>query len=1158
MLSKIISRIRRKLQTERLLKGAAIVAGSLLAISLLASLALARSNFSDDAIFWIRICGAAGILVLLYRFLVRPSLRPPTAKQVARFVEERNPELQERMSTAVELEGGTSNVHPEIRQLIIHDARKRFQRIPQPRFYFPRASLSSLAGALIAVLVFGILYWSGPGAYNYSLSRLLGALDDEATPLYSIQVNPGSVKIGKHADLEVQASLHGFSADSVKVFVQYSGQPQWEEAKMLPDSRSGGYSFLFFDVREPFLYYVEADGIRSDQFKIQVSEIPRVLEMKVRLEFPKYTGLDPLVLEEEGDIRALKGTRAHFTIKTDQPIQAAKIQLDSGADVELQVAQPRLLEGEIKIDKDDFYRIHLADLEGVWNPGSDEFLIQALEDQIPILSFTIPGRDRKVTNLEEIFVEAKAEDDYGIRRLSLIYSVNGAEEQEVKLDHPRYSRSFKTSHTFYMEEFELLPGDFVSYYAKAVDAVSSSATDLYFLEVEPFEKEISQGQQGQQGQGQESIKLAKQQKDILVATFKLEQNRSRIPANELEENGQTLALIQQQLQIQAQTIIDRIQRRGAAASDPRFQEMVEYITTAIGHMEPAHDFLNELKTSEAIPEEQKSLQNLLRAESLFNEIQVSFSQSSSSSSSAEDLADLVDLELDQTKNQYETLQQNRAVRQEQALDEALEKLKDLAKRQEQQVERQKRQGRRSNSSAGGNMNQDQLIEEAEELARELERLSRHKRDPQLAESARQLRQAIRDMRRAQAGSRSEQEAQMRAQQALDQLKKAQQSLGQQRENQLQQSMENLQQQARQLQSKQEEIIEKTQRLRKQLESSQFDSDFNRQRLELRRLKNESQEDIQKLESDLHQAARQMASKEPDSAKSLKSAALSVRDERIADQMRGAGEFSRQLMYQQAESLERLVKSDLEDLSEKIDQAKQAMGTGPQSDDPMERLQRAQNQLNSAIEDLESLRQRAQSAQGQAEQGQQQQGQEPQQTGRQPGQQDQPGQQQGEQGQQQGQEGRPQDQQGRQQGEDSRSSQSPSQSGQEGPTNLAGPAPNRAGIDPRRINRELGERRRDLEQVRQLLKGQPELARDIDQLLRRLRRLDAKRLFNDPQELARLQSQIIQGLQQLELEINRALLENAQDRLRLANPDEVPPQFRSRVEEYYRALATRKQ
>ncbi|MEE8584192.1 MAG: DUF4175 family protein, partial [Acidobacteriota bacterium] len=531
MLSKIISRIRRKLQLERLLKGVAVMAASLLAVSLLASFALTRSNFSDDAIFWIRLCGAAAMLVLLYRFLLKPSLRPPTPKQVARFVEERNPELQERLSTAVELESGPSPVHPEIRRLIVDDARQKFQRIPQPRFYFPRASLSSLAGVLLAVLVFSLLFWGGPGAYNYSLSRLLGALGDEAAPLYSIQVSPGSVKIGKHADLEVQASLQGFTAESVRVFVQYSGQPQWEEAQMLPDPPSGGYSFLFFDVREPFLYYVEADGIRSDQFEIQVFEIPRVVELKIRLEFPKYSGLAPLVLEEEGDIRALKGTRAHFTIQTDQPVQAAIIRLDSGADIELQAAQPRLLEGDLKVEKDDFYRIRLADLEGVWNPGSNEFLIQALEDQLPILSFTIPGRDRKVTNLEEVFVEVKAEDDYGISRLSLVYSVNGAEEQELKLDHPRYSRSFKTSHTFYMEEFGLQPGDFISYYAKAVDAVSSSATDMYFLEVEPFNKEISQAQAQQGQQGQESIKLAKQQKQILVATFKLERDRSRIAAH---------------------------------------------------------------------------------------------------------------------------------------------------------------------------------------------------------------------------------------------------------------------------------------------------------------------------------------------------------------------------------------------------------------------------------------------------------------------------------------------------------------------------------------------------------------------------------------------------------------------------------------------------
>lgn len=116
-----------------------------------------------------------------------------------------------------------------------------------------------------------------------------------------------------------------------------------------------------------------------------------------------------------------------------------------------------------------------------------------------------------------------------------------------------------------------------------------------------------------------------------------------------------------------------------------------------------------------------------------------------------------------------------------------------------------------------------------------------------------------------------------------------------------------------------------------------------------------------------------------------------------------------------------------------------------------------------------------------------------------------------------------------------------------------------GIDPRSIGRELSERRRELKDIQKSLAGadRPDLARDASRMLRHLNRMNAEKLLEDPEELTRLRSQIIQGLQQLELEISRALAESGEGQLRLAGPDEVPPQYRSRVDEYYKDLATRK-
>ena len=1097
-----------------------------------------RNNFSDSALLWTRSGGILGALLLFGYYIFRPLWHSPSKRQVARFLEEQYPQLEERVSTAVEIETTSTGVHPELRSLIQQDARQQLGKIPQPRLYHRRRSLASLAACSLLWPSLLSSFLKGPEVYPYSLTKLLRWFDQSQTPIYSIEVTPGNITVGKRSDLEIRATLKGFESETVELMVRYENQPQWEETSMNPDLQGGDFVFIFFDIRDPISYYVKADGIQSATYSIEVSEIPRVEGLKVILEFPDYTALENLTLDD-GDIRALVGTQAELFIQTDQPVQSGKIKLEVGGEIPLEILSPQELRGVFDITQNDYYRIHLQDLEGFWNPASDEYLIEALEDQPPIVRFTRPGRDQRVTNIEEVFAEIKAEDDYGVSQLALRFSLNGEPEREAQLNYPKGSSSFSTSHTFYLEEFSLVPGDFVSYYAEASDAASSSSTDIYFFEVEPFDREYYQSQQsgmgGGGGQG-ENIDLSKRQKEIVAATFKLERDRDRQSKDEFEENSQTLALVQQRLQSEAQTIVDRMERRTAAVSDPRFQKMAEHLKKAITYMEPAHLHLNELETKEALPEEQKSLQQLMRAEALFNEIQVSFAQNQGGGgASAQDLADLVDLELDRTKNQYETLQQNRQTNREQALDEALEKLKELAKRQEQLVERHRQQGMQGSS---GSMSQQELIDEAERVARELERLSRQQQDPQLQNISRNLRQAVRDMRQAQSSGQNDQEAQMRAQQALERLQEAQQGLGQQRRQQLTEDLQQLKEQSERLVKEQKDVLDQVGDIDETAKKEEIGPELIQQLRNVLRQKSQLQEDLQQLEGDLHQSARQMESRQTASRK-LKQAALGIRDQRIPEKMEDGTNLLARGWTDLAKEREKGIVNDLEEMAERIREAEKALGSGIQ-ETPREKLQRALNEVGNLVENLESLENRASGNDQEGQRGEQ--GEQGQQQGQQQG--EQQGQQQG----QQGQQGQP----------ESQGSES-AQGGQSrtGISRQAGMNPNASGVDPRQIGREWRERLEDAEELRGMMEGRPDLGRDVAGLIRRMRRLDAQRIFDDEAELARLRSQVIDGFRQLELELNRTLDEEVENLLRLVDGDEVPPEFRQRVEEYYRALANRR-
>ena len=60
---------------------------------------------------------------------------------------------------------------------------------------------------------------------------------------------------------------------------------------------------------------------------------------------------------------------------------------------------------------------------------TDDYFIEARKVSPPTVRITKPGRDAKVSPIEEVAVQIAAEDEYPLQALDLHYSVNGAPEK---------------------------------------------------------------------------------------------------------------------------------------------------------------------------------------------------------------------------------------------------------------------------------------------------------------------------------------------------------------------------------------------------------------------------------------------------------------------------------------------------------------------------------------------------------------------------------------------------------------------------------------------------------------------------------------------------------------------------------------------------------
>jgi hypothetical protein len=160
-------------------------------------------------------------------------------------------------------------------------------------------------------------------------------------------------------------------------------------------------------------------------------------------------------MEDGGDIAAPAGTEVHVRAIPTVRVPSGRLVLNDGRAVSLTADTAGALRGDFRVASSGLYHVELQPRGGKPVNGSPQYLIEVLDDRPPTVSLDKPGRDTRVTSVDEVFVEAKAEDDFGVNGLDLVYSINGAPEKTVNLLDGGKLREVTAGHTLYLEELGL-------------------------------------------------------------------------------------------------------------------------------------------------------------------------------------------------------------------------------------------------------------------------------------------------------------------------------------------------------------------------------------------------------------------------------------------------------------------------------------------------------------------------------------------------------------------------------------------------------------------------------------------------------------------------------------------------------------------------------
>jgi hypothetical protein len=506
-----------RIRCLRLIRGASLV---LLAAVLTAGAALLLDAWLDLPA-WMRIglfVGWWSLTVFLgFVAVIRPLSHPLRPEALAALIEEKYPDLGERLTSAVELANpaGTTHGAPALIALLVQETEARSERLSFVHAFPARwigglavVAVIALAGALAPAFV-----W--PHRYAELSRRFFTPWHaPEAGPRFVLAVTPGDTFAGKGRPLvftvQVQPTAEGAALPTTCALV-CTGE-QGSVRRLMRADRPDAFSFELDKVAGDFSYRVEAGACTSETYQVTAVEPVELGEgTAIAVTPPEYAKatLPPQQVEAFTDVAALQHSRLRFTFGFSRVATAAYIEwTPAGGDgksrpapegkklaLEL-VPDRRSATIELPATATASLKLVLEAEHGIRTEIADRTLTVQVDQPPAFLNITNkerpktewrvqtdatgtifrperePGREdlKAVLPYDTVPIEVDLADDIGVDRAELEYRINdGKPVTEAIPIEGAGTRQAKGKYAFRLGEKSLKEGDILQYRLKATD-----------------------------------------------------------------------------------------------------------------------------------------------------------------------------------------------------------------------------------------------------------------------------------------------------------------------------------------------------------------------------------------------------------------------------------------------------------------------------------------------------------------------------------------------------------------------------------------------------------------------------------------------------------------------------------------------------------------
>ncbi len=553
--------------------------------------------------------------------------------------------------------------------------------------------------ALIPVVLFLVLSFSKDGEILSKGTQRIIQYNKEFLPTapFQFSITNESLEVLSSDDFPLEVNVSGAEIPA-EVYVELKGQ-----LFKMNNVLKGGHQYLFKNLQENLSFRFFGGGFYSEYNTISVLPSPELGEFNIQLNFPKYTGLESIIQENNGQLTIPEGTDAKWSFKTKNTDQFF-LSFSDGITTLDQEANPNLFTFKKKLQNSGNYSIY----------GSNEHLSESnkMDYQITVIKDQKPGincvQEKDAAQSKNIFFKGEIKDDYGFNKLLFVVNKDDSLITETLIINKNLNQQEFFHHTD-LSKFGIKAGQKLEYYFEVWDNDgihgSKKTRSKLFSFKAPSLDEIEEESDENLENIKEELKRSKQEAKKLHKDFdKLSEKLLQKKELNWEDKQQIQELLERQKNFES--TIQQMQENQQQMQETR-EEYLEQSEEILEKQEQINQLFEQLMTKE-MKEMFEELEKLMEdfdkkdIQKKLNELKMN--------------NEALEKELDRNLEMLKQFQF------EQKLQENIEKLEKLQEDQEKLAEETENSNKSEEQMNELQKKQDDLTKEFEELQKDMDEM----------------------------------------------------------------------------------------------------------------------------------------------------------------------------------------------------------------------------------------------------------------------------------------------------------------------------------------------------------------------------------------------------------------------------------------------------